>query len=183
MSIDAPCHCSCSGGHVEKKCDTCRRFGKRCFSGKEQHPFIPQMVESKTHLGSLLSAHATPSFPRATPLVHLRSAVSMSWISSTKLLSTSCWISDLATAGLVFALDQLFWQSEDQEVLLYLPKSVKVFAHARLRHFRILSTNSIDTKLKYHIVYLQNTFFQVDLFKEFTGTSFRTCKSGVRYHG
>lgn len=52
----------------------------------------------KTNLGSLFSPHTTPSFPKATPLVHFRSAVSMSWVPSTKLLSTSCWIRDLVTS-------------------------------------------------------------------------------------
>ena len=68
---------------------------------------IPQIVDSSTNLGSLLSARTTPCFPRAMPLGHLCSAVSMSWLSSTKLLSTSCWIRKRVRAGSVLAPDQL----------------------------------------------------------------------------
>ena len=109
ISIDAPCPC-CSGGHVDKKWDTCRRFGNRCFSGRWQRPFMPQIVESRTNLGSLLSARTSPSFSRAMPLGHLCSAVSISLISSTKTLSTSCLIKGHVRSGSVLALDQLLWQ-------------------------------------------------------------------------
>ena len=90
MSVDAPCHCSCSGGQVEKNLDTCLRLGRRCFSGRWQRPFTPQIVESSTSRGSPLSVQTTPTFPRAMPLGHLFSSVAMSLISSTKLFSTSC---------------------------------------------------------------------------------------------
>ena len=80
MSIEAPCHSSWSGGHVDRKWDTWRRFGSLCFSGRSGRwhlPFIPQMVESRTSRGSLLSAWTTPSFPKAMPLGHLVSASCM----------------------------------------------------------------------------------------------------------
>ena len=111
MSIDAPCHCSWSGGQVEKNPETCLRLGRRCFSGRWQRPFIPQIVESSTSRGSRLSAQTTPSFPRAIPLGHISSAVGMSLVSSTKLFSTSCAMRERVISVFELALDQLFWHS------------------------------------------------------------------------
>ena len=68
---------------------------------------MPQTVESKTNLGSRLSAHTTPSFPKAMPLGHLLSAVAMSWISSTKVLldQGTCNIGFIVCTGPVVMAD------------------------------------------------------------------------------
>ncbi len=108
--MEAPCHSSWSGGQVDRKKETCRRLGKCCFSGKLHLPFIPQIVESRTSLGSLLSAHTTPNLPKAIPLGHLRSASWTLGISSIKPASSSCCMRDLVIDGSWFQ-ERVRWRT------------------------------------------------------------------------